>query len=192
LIETGVVPAACLYTIRQGELAFDNVKGCLVPVDSDIIKIRGKKDRWTCLFFDESRKACSIYADRPLECRALKCWDTREIEQMYARQRLSRRDLMSAIKGLWDIIEDHQTRCDYEKIRKLAAEMKHGPRRTARRDLLEIIRYDEEIRKLVVSRGELDPAMLDFLFGRPLTKTIGNYGFKVRRQEGRILLVPWP
>jgi Fe-S-cluster containining protein len=182
LIETGVIPGACLYTIRQGELAYDNVKGCLAPVDCDIIKIKGKKDSWTCVFFDESRKACSIYADRPLECRALKCWDTREIEQMYAQHRLSRRDLLSEIKGLWSIIEDHQARCDYENIKKLIEEVKHGHRRTARRDLLEIIRYDAEIRKLVVSRGELDPEMLDFLFGRPLMKTIENYGFKVRRQ----------
>jgi Fe-S-cluster containining protein len=180
LIETGVIPAACLYTIRKGELARDNVKGGLVPVDADVIKIKGKKDSWTCVFLDERQKACSIYEDRPLECRALKCWDTREIERIYARERLSRRDLLSEIKGLWDIIEDHQARCDYTKIRKLIEAVKHGHRRTARRDLLEIVRYDVEIRQLVVARGELDAEMLNFLFGRPLEKTLANYGFKVR------------
>lgn len=182
LIETGVIPAACLYTIRKGELARDNVKGGLVPVDSDVIKIKGKKDSWACVFFDEKQKACSIYEDRPLECRILKCWDTREIEQIYAHQRLSRRDLLSEIKGLWDIIEDHQARCDYTKIRKLIEAEKHGHLRTARMDLLEIIRYDAEIRKLVVARGELDAEMLDFLFGRSLEQTLANYGFRVRRQ----------
>ena len=50
--------------------------------------------------------------------------------------------------------------------------------------MLEIIRYDAEIRKLVVARGGLDPEMLDFLFGRPLTKTLENYGIKIR-QEGK-------
>jgi hypothetical protein len=111
---------------------------------------------------------------------------------MYARQRLGRRDLLSGIEGLWDIIEDHQRRCQYDRVRKLAAEVKHGHRRAVRRDLLEIVRYDDEIRKLVVAKGELDPAMLDFLFGRPLAQTISNYGFKIRRQGESILLVPAP
>ena len=53
----------------------------------------------------------------------------------------------------------------------------------ARRKLLEIIRYDAEIRNLVISRGGLDADMLDFLFGRPLTQTLGNYGIKIQ-QEG--------
>ncbi|MBT8367361.1 MAG: YkgJ family cysteine cluster protein, partial [Deltaproteobacteria bacterium] len=70
LIDKGVIPARCLFTIRRGESAYDNVKGCLMPVDSDIIKIKGKEGTWTCIFFDAHNKGCSIYSHRPLECRA--------------------------------------------------------------------------------------------------------------------------
>ena len=184
LIEKGKIPSKYLYTIRKGELAHDNVKGCLAPVDSDIIKFKGKKDGWTCIFFDEVKKGCTIYDDRPLECRALKCWDTRELEQIYANTRLTRTDLVSEVKGLWELIKEHQACCDYKKIQPLIEDLAGSKHNQARRKLLEIIRYDAEIRKLVVARGGLDPEMLDFLFGRPLTKTLENYGIKIR-PDGR-------
>ena len=188
LIEKGKIPSKYLYTIRKGELAHDNVKGCLAPVDSDIIKFKGKKDGWTCIFFDEIKKGCTIYDDRPLECRALKCWDTRELEQIYANTRLTRTDLVSEVKGLWELIKEHQACCDYKKIQPLIKDLAGSKHNQARRKLLEIIRFDAEIRKLVVARGGLDPEMLDFLFGRPLTKTLENYGIKIRQKGKKIRL----
>jgi Fe-S-cluster containining protein len=188
LIEKGVIPSKFLYTIRKGELARDNVKGRLMAVDSDIIKIKGKKSRWTCIFFDEINKDCTIYDDRPLECRVLKCWDTRKLERCYERARLTRKDLVSQVKGLWDLIGYHQARCDYKKIRQLIKDLSGVKTSHARRKLLEVIRYDLEIRNLVVSRGGLDADMLDFLFGRPLTQTLGNFGIKVHQEGTKIRL----
>ena len=189
LIDKGLIPARCLFTIRQGEMAYDNVQGRLVPVDSDIIKIKGKGDSWTCMFFDEPGKQCSIYADRPQECRALKCWDTRELEKLYADQRLTRADLMSEVEGLWDLIDSHHQRCNYGRIQKLIELLENDPQNSARRELAQIIKYDIEIRELVVSRGGMDPDMLDFLLGRPLAKTLPKYGIKVRQQGQKITLV---
>jgi Fe-S-cluster containining protein len=188
LIEKGVIPTRYLCTIRKGELANDNVRGGLMRVESDIIKIKGKNNSWVCMFFDGEKKICTIYNDRPLECRALKCWDTREIEQIYARNRLTRKDLISAIEGLWDLVEDHQARCDYEKIQKLIEGLAGSSRKNSRRELLEIIHYDAEIRELVVSKGGLEPGMLEFLFGRPLTKTLVNCGVKIQKTGKKIIL----
>ena len=56
LIEKGKIPATFLYTIRKGELARDNVRGCLKPVDSDVVKIKSKIDSWACILFDEEKK----------------------------------------------------------------------------------------------------------------------------------------
>jgi Fe-S-cluster containining protein len=186
LIEKGKIPSKYLYTLRRGELAHDNVKGCLKPVESDIIKIKGKNGSWTCLFFDEVKKSCSIYEDRPLECRALKCWDTRQIEKIYANTRLTRKDLASGVKGLWDLIEDHQARCDYKRIQQLIKDMAGSKKNQARRKLVEIVRYDAEIRNLVVSKGGLDADILDFLFGRSLSNTIENFGVKILRDGKKI------
>jgi Fe-S-cluster containining protein len=179
LIEKGVIHSKYLYTIRKGEMAYDNVKQCLEPVKSDVIKIKGKGESWTCILFDEKQNECTIYEDRPIECRALKCWDTRALEDLYDRKRLKREDLIADIKGLWGLIEDHQSRCNYETIQKLVKAINSGRGGEARQKLAEIIQFDNEIRKLVVSRGGLDRDMLDFLFGRPLKQTLKNFGLKM-------------
>jgi Fe-S-cluster containining protein len=190
LIEKGIIHSRCLYTLRKGELAHDNVKGCLAPVETDVIKLKGQNDSWTCIFFDEDQKTCEIYQNRPLECKMLKCWDTRQLEAIYDTNRLTRKDLVSEIKGLWELICDHQNRCDYDKIQKLVKALNSPAKKSAQKKLIEIIQYDLEIRKLVVSEGGLETDMLDFLFGRPLMKTIGNYGVRVVSTEKKISLVP--
>ncbi len=180
LIKDGVIHSKYLYTIRKGEWAYDNVRQRLEPVSSDIIKIKEKNDSWTCIFFDETQSACAIYENRPSECRALKCWDTRELENLYAKKRLTREDLISEIEGLWSLIKDHQQRCNFEIIQKLVNVIKSNPGDVkARLKLAEIIKFDTEIRKLVVSTAGLEPEMLDFLFGRPLPRTIKKMGLKV-------------
>ncbi len=181
LIENGTIPSKYLYTIREGELAFDNVKGCLIPAASDIIKIKGRQNEWACIFYDEAQKGCTIYADRPLECRTLACWDTRGFERIYEHQRLTRADLIAGVAGLWDLIKDHQARCNPGEIQRLIKEFKAGQASRARHRLLEIIRYDAEIRKLVVAQGGMDAEMMEFLFGRPLPVILGNHGIRVHQ-----------
>ncbi len=190
LIDSGVIPSKCLYTIRKGEMAYDNVRQCLEPVSSDIIKIKGQGNSWTCMFFDEAQAACTIYEDRPVECRALKCWDTAELEALYAKKRLKREDLLADIEGLWDLIKDHQQRCNYDTIIALVKAIKGSETDNARQKLTELIQFDNEIRKLVVSRGGLDADMLGFLFGRPLSRTLKHFGIRVEEKGGRTVITP--
>ncbi|MEJ2731746.1 MAG: YkgJ family cysteine cluster protein [Deltaproteobacteria bacterium] len=179
LIEKGVIHSKYLYTIRKGEVAYDNVRQCLETVGSDVIKLKGKGRSRACIFFDEKQNACTIYDNRPIECRALKCWDTKAIEDLYAQNRLKREDLIADIEGLWGLVKDHQARCSYESIHKLVDTINSDRGDDARQKLAEIIQFDTEIRKLVVSRGGLEVEMLDFLFGRPLKQTLKNFGLKV-------------
>lgn len=185
LIESGEIPSKYLYTIRKGEMAYDNVRQCLEPVGSDIIKIKGKGNSWTCLFFDEAQAACTIYDNRPIECRALKCWDTAELEALYAQKRLKRKDLLADIEGLWDLIKNHQQRCNYDTILALIKAIHSDQPGNARQQLAEIIQFDNEIRKLVVSRGGLEGELLDFLFGRPLNQTLKNFGLSIKNKAKR-------
>ncbi|MFC1858310.1 YkgJ family cysteine cluster protein [Thermodesulfobacteriota bacterium] len=184
LIEKGVIPVKHLYTIRKGELVQDNVVGRLEPVSADLIKIKGRGNEWTCRFFEDEGNICRIYQSRPTECRVLKCWDIREIEQLYAKARLSRKDILANINGLWHLIGDHEKRCSYEKIRQLLG---NESRKKGIRNILEMIRYDDEMRVLVVEKSGLDPGMLDFLFGRPLLETIHMFGLHVGKEDGHYL-----
>ncbi len=190
LIEKGIILSKYLYTIREDELCYDNVKESILPAASDIIKIKGQKDSLTCIFFNEKENECTIYDNRPLECRALKCWDTREIEKIYSKNRLTRKDLISPIEGLWDLIEDHQNRCSYETFKLFIDALNKDKKDEVLNGILDIIKFDAQIRELVVQKGGLDPDMTDFIFGRPITETIRMYGFKIKKQGDNYRLIP--
>ncbi len=177
LFEKGVIDLDCLYTIRKGELVYNNVSERLEPALSDIIKIKGQTHphdlkATTCHFFNWETNRCTIYPHRPLECRVLKCWDVRESVQIYNRSRLTRKDILGRIKGLWELIEDHQIKCSYTKFRELliktdmvqSSDVKH------RKMIDEMIGYDKHLRALMIQKNYLKENALDFIFGRPLTE----------------------
>ncbi|MBU4289122.1 MAG: YkgJ family cysteine cluster protein [Proteobacteria bacterium] len=190
LIEKGLILIKYLYTIRKGELAYDNIKGHLTTVTSDLIKIKSQNDSWECIFFDENDNSCKIYDTKPVECRALKCWDTREIEEIYFKNRLTRKDLVCRIEGLWDLIEDHQSRCSYDKIKHFVKELNGEKNKEAIEGIYDILLYDDSIRELVVKKGKMDPENLEFLFGRPIVTTIRMFGLKVEKKNDKYYLLP--
>jgi Fe-S-cluster containining protein len=152
----------------------DAIKGCLLPLESEMIKIKGRNRDWTCVFFDKTGSACRIYDHRPLECRILKCWDTRDIEAEYARNRLTRKDLLSGIPALWSLIEDHDLRCSHVTFQKLL-DSKTGDG-AAQKTVRKMVEYDRSIRLLVVEKAGVESDMLDFIFGRPLSEAVrGRY-----------------
>ncbi len=161
-----------LFTIRKGEPAEDNVKGGLIFADTDIIKIKSKTNSSNCLYVDLLKNSCSIYDSRPLECRILKCWDTTDIETIYDKDRLTRKDLLGHIDGLWEIITDHQEECSYDKVRDLIDQNPEKLDKDAARKILEMIQYDATIRPMVLEKGNLDSNMLDFLFVIPIAKAL--------------------
>ena len=178
LIEKGTLLSKHLYTIREGEPVYENVKGCIVTAPSDIIKIKSKDHSRACMFLDEKTLRCSIYESRPKECRVLQCWDTRKLEKMYAKNRLTRKDLLQDINDLWELVSDHQRRCDYREIQRLLSfsDSKSGEYGPAQ--VCEMVRYDTHFRKLLAEKGGMDPDPMDFLFGRPLAETIQRFGIK--------------
>ena len=191
LVMDGLIPAEALYTIRPGEPVRDNVAGRPSYADHDIIKIKGNGDDWCCRFLDDESTRCTIYDRRPAECRALQCWDTRAIEALYHRERLSRKDLLEGAQGLWELIADHDQRCGYRAIRGLAEQLSSetGERAAAISAITEMVKYDESLRQLLVENGHAPEKMLDFLLGRPLTDTLHGFRINVERTDGHIRLV---
>ena len=177
LFEKSVIDLDCLYTIRKGELVYDNVIKRPEPALSDIIKIKGQThphdlNAATCYFFNQETNSCAIYPNRPLECRVLKCWDVRESAQIYNKNRLTRKDILGRIKGLWELIEDHQIQCSYIKFKELLikADMAQGSDSKHRKMIDEMIGYDKHLRALMIQNNYLKADALDFIFGRPLTE----------------------
>jgi Fe-S-cluster containining protein len=168
LVKGGCLTLKDLFTIRRKEPAWDNVRGCLVLAEQDIVKIKSRPGSAACSFFDP-RRACTIYASRPLECRILKCWEPESIMAVYQKNRLLRRDLLHDAAGLAELISAHEEVCGYDQIGRLVKEK-------AWDSLAYRVRYDLAFRDLVVERGAAKAEALEFLFGFPLETTIRRFG----------------
>ena len=190
IVKNGKIPLKDLYTIRKGELARDNVKGSLQPVSSELIKIRGKGHTWICIYYDESSKGCGIYQDRPVECRKLNCRDTFAIEAIYDTKRLTRKDLLQGVPQLWDLVTEHEKRCAYHILADFAGRPVDEKNQAAVEGIKKMVSYDIQLRAVILEKGGLDPAMFDFLFGRPLTETLAGFGLQARQQGDKLIISP--
>jgi Fe-S-cluster containining protein len=188
LVEEGSIPKNHLITLRKGELVTDIVNNAVGPAPDEIIKIREKKgDRRGCLFYDGKAEACVIYDARPLQCTALRCWDTREILEVLGRSKLRRCDVIrnGVLLGL---IEAHEKRCNYgavdNQVRRIPSE---GGK--AVQGLLELLKFDFHLRPFVSQEMNIPMDETDFFFGRPLVETIIMYGLRViEKQDGAFYL----
>lgn len=187
LVMSGKIPSVNLYTVRKGERLFDRDKMKMVPVETDMIKIKIDPETFACRFI-EGENNCTIYATRPSECRAFKCWDLKQIASKYDEQPLEREDLIGEVEGLWDLVTDHQNRCSYETIGKLAEILKESHDAPEISELNEIIQYDLSLRKTLVEKAKVDPGMLEFLLGRPLTETMVMFDLKIEDSGDRYVI----
>jgi len=152
-------------------LVRDNINGGLISLSREIIKIKSRADSDTCVLFNSEDTACAIYEDRPVQCRAMKCWDTSEIVRLYRQDQLSRTELFSEIPWVMELIGSHETRCGCEKIRELIAGRESGDS-SAGEALSALIAFDSSLREVVREKDARAGQILDLLFGRPLCKTI--------------------
>ncbi len=192
-VESGKIPLKTLLTIRQGEPAFDNIQAKVTPALTDIIKVKNAAENdGTCRYLDQAKVACAIYDYRPIECRLLACWDTRPLAAMYDQDRLTRSHLLSRLPGLIDLVAEHQQRCDYVRVGQWAAQIRSGQgSEEAVQKLLELMRYDQSLRKVTVERTRLDSEMLEFLFGRPLHLTIRLFRLRLARHGTALTIEPY-
>ncbi len=172
LVESGKIPLSALVTIRRGEWVFDGRMGALRRTEREFVRIRGKNDaRWSCLYWDEREKGCRIYPDRPIECRALTCWDTGAIEAIYDHPRLTRNDILRHTSSRWlELIDAHEERCDVDRLTKWL-ELSRADE-ASRVSVSETLAFDDELRRLTIERSRIDPDSLPFLFGRPLREMV--------------------
>jgi Fe-S-cluster containining protein len=179
LLENGHIPLSCLFTIRKDEPVYDNVQGCIISAPSDIIRIKSRESSTTCVFFNPEFNRCNIYHNRPLECRILQCWNTRAIEEIYDKGRLSRLELLENTPHINDLVEYHENRCAYQMIKKLISRLNQGDKENALENIREILAFDNHFRSLAIEKSICKKDIIDFLFGYPLQKTLPHMGLKV-------------
>jgi hypothetical protein len=82
------------------------------------------------------------------------------------------------VNGLWELVEYHQRQCDHTKIRKWVEELLAVfpcASQRARESILQAAGFDAHLRRQAAERTKTDPALFDFLFGRPLIQTLKAY-----------------
>jgi Fe-S-cluster containining protein len=178
-----------VYTLRKGEVV-RNIDENLMALDQEMIKIKGAGETWSCIFYDEDRNACRIYTDRPLECRALQCWDLQELKKAMAEPCLQRNDLIKPDNGLRKLVEAHEMRCSYAVLESSVRALGGAKADVAVQEILDLMQYDHTMRPFLEEKLKIDPAEMDFLFGRPLTTTIRMFGLHIKEEDGAFTLLP--
>ncbi|MBN2126593.1 MAG: YkgJ family cysteine cluster protein [Deltaproteobacteria bacterium] len=188
LLREGPLERRHLYTIRRGELVRDPIRDALTVTGREMIKVReGRGETGGCLFYDHGERACRIYDRRPAQCAALRCWDPREFMEVWGRPKAERRDIVED-GVLLGLMEEHEVRCSYAALENRVREI---PSRGAEAvdGILDLLRYDYRMRPFLAGRLGIDPAEMDFLFGRPLIETVAMFGLQViRREDGSFFL----
>jgi Fe-S-cluster containining protein len=182
-----VIDGTQLYTVRQGELVWDNVNDELDFTKNELIKFRDHESGDGCILYDGHEKACSIYADRPSQCRAFTCWNDEKFKDVFSGPKASREDIIKD-PSLLQLISAHETKCSY---RAISRHVKQIPElgEVAVQAILKILQYDQDIRQLTHEKLNIDPQELDFLFGRSLMETIHMFGLTVKQAaDGSFLL----
>jgi Fe-S-cluster containining protein len=181
ILLSGHVGHEHLVTIRAGETVYNPVSGRSEPASGEIVKVRGKGEDWTCYFYDEKGNSCSIYAERFLECRLLKCWDPSELISVIGKNTIVRADIINRGDPIRDVIEAHDRECLCREFEDLISAVIRGEKETEARAMLgELVRKDMSIRSHAISGLGLKPEFELFIFGRPLSELLKGRGLSVR------------
>ncbi len=189
IIEGGYFGCQHLVTIRQGELAYDPVRDRLAPSPQELVKIKGTGGEWTCCFFEPTTSTCGIYANRPLECRLLKCWEPDELLAAIGRETLCRKDILGPGHPALALIAQHEQQCPAESAAEAIADWQYNRKdQDVLARLTELVRQDLIVRHQAIMAGKL-PAHLEFiLLGRPLFKQLVPLGIILLEERGDIRL----
>ena len=178
LVNKGMIGKKDLYTIRKGELVKDNINEGLVVTNTELIKVRERKgESGGCIFYDDPGKRCTIYEHRPLQCAALKCWDTKEFLEVFRGPKLMRKQAIED-QVLSGLIEEHEKRCGHALLERLVGDIV-SKGEEAVQQILDLLKFDYHLRPFVAERLGLKPEEMEFFFGRPLKETITMFGLQV-------------
>jgi Fe-S-cluster containining protein len=172
-LQEGVLRPINLFTLRAGELAYHPLEERLIELSDDMIKIKSMDESSACTFYNAEQKACFIYEDRPLECRALKCWDTGDIEGLFMQDLLSRLDLCPKGSVIAEMISAYDRSFPPGRIYGLLSEAAspEGAQQTDP-EIERMLSTDDAFRQKVVEALGLKEDELEFFFGRPVKSLI--------------------
>jgi Fe-S-cluster containining protein len=178
-----------LVTIRRGEPVLSPLKDSLEYLQTEMIKINGQPNDWTCLFFDIKTVSCLIYENRPLECTLLKCWDINDLERIIKKDLICRADIFPDDNPVLDQIIMHEEECSLARLNLLLSSLGDKSLQDEIMDeLTEIVQKDLAIRAQAIAAPNFPEKMELFIFGRPLFIILQNFGIIMHELGGTLVL----
>jgi Fe-S-cluster containining protein len=181
LLTRGIVKRSQVYTLRRGERVRLPEPLGTMQLSDEMIKIR-ESDQGHCLFFDAEAGRCTIYDDRPLQCRAQACWDLSDLkEALTQREPLTRPHVLSSDEPVAEAVIAHEAHCSVFALAEDFEDVVRG-KETAMSSILDALAYDTQLRPFLAEKLPLPEEDLEFLFGRPLTRVVRQFGVEVVRE----------
>ncbi len=173
LLRSGVLPLDNLVTVRKNEPAYRPDLDTIMPVENEFIKLGGKGKSWECFFYDSTHSSCLIHAKRPVECRLLQCWDTREITAVIGKDCLTRLDIIDKDNPIISYITRHEILCPYDKVNQLVNLLQSDANSSdIKSKLAAVVNNDLGLRDEAIRKYDLSLGMELFYFGRPIFQVI--------------------
>jgi len=164
-----------LITYRKGEWLKNNVEDTFVCIEQDIVKPIAKQNG--CIFFDVEASACQIYENRPIECRLQICDAPELLQEMYEKDRITRRDIISKESPFTELICYHEEKCSLNFLENISPKSTYTLSEKTRVKILSMIQFEYHFRSTLYERVGLQTSDMDFLFGRSVEIITRQMGF---------------
>ena len=185
-----VISRQQLVTLRKGEPVYSPYEEKPVYLREERIKIRERPGTRECVFLDAEKSRCTIYADRPVQCRAQACWDPAPAREVAARPCLTRRDLFRDAEVVLELLDEHDTRCSFEKLEGVFDRL-HKSGGESIDEVIDTLAFEDHFRSFVAERLSLSEEVLELLFGRSFSSMVGLFGFRVEKKpDGTRMILP--
>ncbi|MBI4774150.1 MAG: YkgJ family cysteine cluster protein [Deltaproteobacteria bacterium] len=189
ILQQEVIAFRDLFTLRKGEMVHDNVRGLLITLPEEMIKVKTDASG-ACRFYNSRDKACGIYDHRPIQCREQACWDTQALERRNRTPRITRKELLTAYPSLIRLIESHENRFGLSQLEECVRSLRSVEDGTAQ-PLMDLLKYDYAFRAFVRDKMGIPFDETDFLFGRPLMDLLRMHGLTTEtNEEGAYVVRP--
>ena len=186
LLTQGIIRPDHLIVLRQNEPASKPTSNTIKPTECEMLKIQGKPGSWECLFYDASKKGCTIHQNRPLECSLLFCQDPTDLLAVIGKDCLTRFDLIKATDQATPFIKTHSSTCQWNSINNLPA----TPTPEQIKQTLLILITDLDLRQQAINTLQLSLAQELFYFGRPMFQAMNHLGLAASFVNGQLQLQP--
>ena len=181
LVLSGMLRREHLVTVRKGELAYQPLAESAKPVAGEFLKLQGRSGSWTCLFYDEAAKACTIYQSRPVACGLLDCTAPEALLAITGKDLLTRFDCIADDDPLLPLVRSHEEACPCPEMAEVEIRLQSAAEQSSQlEELTRQVNVDLGFRNQAAGVRNLSVAEEVFYFGRPLFQLLLPLGVQVR------------